>query len=67
MLDEILLESRREFFTEHGHRFFDLKRTGRLNVLIGVKPNWKSYHDLWPLPQKELTLNPNMNPQNTGY
>jgi len=67
IIDEILLESRREFFTEHGHRFFDLKRTGRLNVLIGIKPNWKNYHNLWPLPQKELTLNPNMNPQNTGY
>lgn len=67
IVDEILLESRKEFFCEHGHRFFDLKRNGRLNTLVGIKVNWKDFHSLWPLPQKELTLNPNMNPQNTGY
>jgi hypothetical protein len=67
LLNEIVLENRKEFFTEMGHRFLDLKRTNRLNTLITVKPNWKSYHDLWPLPQQELLLNPNLNPQNTGY
>ncbi|MCT2561824.1 RagB/SusD family nutrient uptake outer membrane protein [Chryseobacterium herbae] len=67
LLDEILLENRKEFFTEMGHRFLDLKRTNRLNSLITIKPNWKSYHDLWPVPQQELLLNSNLNPQNTGY
>lgn len=67
LLNEIILENRKEFFTEMGHRFFDLKRTNRLNTLITVKPNWKSYHNLWPLPQQELLLNSNLNPQNTGY
>lgn len=67
LLDEIVLENRKEFFTEMGHRFFDLKRTHRLNTLIGVKPNWKSYHDLWPIPQQELLLNANLKPQNNGY
>ncbi len=67
LLDEILLENRKEFFTEMGHRFLDLKRFDRLNNLLSVKPNWKSYHRLWPLPQKELLLNPNLNPQNAGY
>ncbi|ALR29250.1 glycan metabolism protein RagB [Chryseobacterium sp. IHB B 17019] len=67
LLNEILLENRREFFTEMGHRFFDLKRTGQLQSLIPVKINWKSHHELWPLPQKELQLNPNLNPQNSGY
>lgn len=67
LLNEILLENRKEFFTEMGHRFLDLKRTNRLNTLITVKPNWKSYHNLWPLPQQELLLNSNLNPQNTGY
>ncbi|WP_431609253.1 RagB/SusD family nutrient uptake outer membrane protein [Chryseobacterium sp. 'Rf worker isolate 10'] len=67
MLTEILLENRREFFTEMGHRFLDLKRLDHLGDLITVKPYWKSYHGLWPLPQQELLLNPNLNPQNTGY
>ncbi|MBF6643920.1 MULTISPECIES: RagB/SusD family nutrient uptake outer membrane protein [Chryseobacterium] len=60
-------EKRREFFTEHGIRFFDLKRWGVLDQLNAVKPNWKSYHSSWPLPQKELLVNPKLNPQNTGY
>lgn len=60
-------EKRREFFTEHGIRFFDLKRWGLLDQLVIVKPNWKNFHSNWPLPQKELLLNPKLNPQNTGY
>ncbi|MEA1848428.1 RagB/SusD family nutrient uptake outer membrane protein [Chryseobacterium sp. MHB01] len=64
---ELREEKRREFFVEHGIRFFDLKRWGLLDQLIPVKPNWKNYHAQWPLPQKELLLNPNLNPQNTGY
>lgn len=67
LLNEIILEDRKEFFTEMGHRFFDLKRMNRLNDLLPIKANWKSYNILWPLPQKELLLNPNLNPQNTGY
>lgn len=67
LLDEILNENRKEFFTEMGHRFFDLKRFGKLNTLQQTKPNWKDYHRLWPIPQKELLLNPQMNPQNFGY
>ncbi|WP_160139625.1 RagB/SusD family nutrient uptake outer membrane protein [Chryseobacterium sp. c4a] len=67
LLNEILLEDRKEFFTEMGHRFLDLKRFDRLNGLSAVKPNWQNFHRVWPLPQKELLLNPNMNPQNTGY
>ena len=50
-----------------GKRFFDLKRAGKLNELLPAKPNWKPFHQLWPVPQKELLLNPAMNPQNTGY
>ena len=64
---ELREEKRREFFVEHGIRFCDLKRWGLLDQLIPVKPNWTSYHAQWPIPQKELLLNPNLNPQNTGY
>ncbi len=67
LLSEILSEDRKEFFTEMGHRFLDLKRFNQLSILNLVKPNWKTYHQLWPLPQKELLLNSNLNPQNTGY
>lgn len=65
--NELLAEKRREFFTESGHRFLDLKRWGRLDELKAVKPEWEDYKKVWPLPQSELLLNPNLYPQNTGY
>src|SRR5690606_31457577 len=64
---EILAEYRREFFTEMGQRFFTLKRMGRLNDLMTTKPNWKQRDARWPIPQKELLLNPALKPQNDGY
>jgi hypothetical protein len=67
LLDEVILESRKEFFAEMGHRFLDLKRMNRLNVLANAKPNWMAFHALWPIPQKELLLNTNLNPQNKDY
>ncbi|TXF78847.1 RagB/SusD family nutrient uptake outer membrane protein [Chryseobacterium sp.] len=67
LLNEILNENRKEFFTERGIRFLTLKRAGRLNDLSAVKPNWKSWHIHWPVPVSELLLNPNLNPQNDGY
>lgn len=67
LLNEIIAENRREFFAEKGNRFLTLKRNDRLNILGGVKPNWKPYHQVWPLPLSDILLNPNLNPQNTGY
>ena len=67
VLNEILLENRKEFFVEMGHRFLDLKRAGRLNDLKNTKLNWKDEFRLWPVPQKEILLNPNLKPQNNGY
>lgn len=68
ILAAILRERRVEFFTESGHRFFDLKRAAALNnVLTSVKPGWSSNEALFPLPESELLLNPNMLPQNPGY
>jgi len=66
-MNELLAEKRREFFTESGHRFLDLKRLGRLNELSDVKPNWEEYKSAWPLPQNEMLLNANLKPQNQGY
>ena len=64
---ELLAEKRREFFTEFGHRFFDLKRLGQLDELLATKPNWEDYKSVWPLPQSEMLLNTNLNPQNSNY
>ncbi|MFY1047508.1 RagB/SusD family nutrient uptake outer membrane protein [Chryseobacterium sp. GP-SGM7] len=66
-LEELLKEKRREFFAEQGLRFFDLKRNNQLQSLSTVKPNWQQYFKVWPIPQNELILNPNLNPQNDGY
>lgn len=67
LLSEILNENRKEFFTETGHRFFDLKRMNQLQQLTPTKLNWKPDHQLWPIPERELLLNPNLKPQNNGY
>jgi hypothetical protein len=68
ILAAILRERRVEFFTEHGHRFFDLKRLGMLGqVLSGVKPGWQAADALLPIPENDLRLNPNLSPQNPGY
>lgn len=68
LLTAIIHERRVELFTEHGHRFFDLKRTNKLDAVLGpVKPGWNATDALLPLPQKELVANPNLQPQNPGY
>lgn len=70
--DEIIMDifnqRRFELFTEFGQRFFDLKRTGKLDQTLSVsKTGWNTTDTLWPLPALELNSNPNLNPQNSGY
>jgi hypothetical protein len=68
IIDAVLKERRLELFTEFGHRFFDLKRTERLDqVLSPLKPQWNTNDRLLPIPQTELSVNPNLKPQNAGY
>jgi starch-binding outer membrane protein, SusD/RagB family len=68
ILDAIITERRVELFAESGHRFFDLKRTGRLDQVLQVtKPGWNTEDAYMPIPDNELQLNPNMAPQNPGY
>ncbi|MGL4585183.1 MAG: RagB/SusD family nutrient uptake outer membrane protein [Flavobacterium sp.] len=64
---EFLQEMYREFFTENGHRFNTLKRLNQLSQIKEVKPNWKEYNSLFPIPEKQLLINTNLNPQNNGY
>jgi hypothetical protein len=68
ILDAILLERKWEFFTEQGHRFFDLKRLNKIDeALSGFKEGWEGTDRLLPIPQSELSANPNLRPQNPGY
>jgi hypothetical protein len=67
ILEAILQERRLEFFTELGHRFFDLKRFEKLDSVLSGKPGWNSNDKFLPLPQSELLVNPFLRPQNSGY
>jgi len=62
-------ERRFELFTEWGHRWMDLKRTGRIDaVLSAIKLNWQPTDKLFPIPQTEIDMNPNLRgQQNAGY
>lgn len=64
----VLHERQVEFFTEGAHRFFDLKRTGRIDAVMSTdKPTyWKSTAALYPIPSTERQRNPNLS-QNLGY
>jgi hypothetical protein len=63
----VLQERKFELFTEHGHRFFDLKRTGSLDATLSTfKPGWNTTDQAWPIAETELLANPNLT-QNPGY
>lgn len=67
ILSAIEKERRSELFTEMGHRWFDLKRTGRIDAVLGVlKPTWKPTAKLWPIPLTQLNRNQIL-VQNPGY
>lgn len=67
ILSAVQQERKFELFAEWGHRWLDLKRTGTADAILGpLKPNWQATDKLYPLPQSELLLNPNLS-QNPGY
>jgi starch-binding outer membrane protein, SusD/RagB family len=73
LYNAILHERQVELFTEWGHRWFDLKRTGKLEeVMKLVTPmkasgaSWRSYQQLYPIPQADLNKAPYLM-QNDGY
>lgn len=68
LLDAIEAERRIELMFEWGHRWFDLKRTGRVNtVMAALKPaTWQPTDSLWPIPAGQLAANPFLT-QNPGY
>lgn len=64
---ELLDEREREFFTEWGHRWLDLKRNKLLDATLSpIKPNWKKDAALFPIPVNQLNTNTNLK-QNPGY
>jgi len=68
LLDLIALERQREFFAENGHRWLDLKRTGKLDETLSVLSDkiWKTTDNLYPIPEPAIRSNPFLN-QNSGY
>lgn len=61
VLDAIDQERRAELFVEWGHRWFDLKRAGKIDAVLGaVKPDWQSNDALFPIAQAEIVTNPNL-------
>jgi hypothetical protein len=69
LIEVILHERQVELFTEWGHRWFDLKRSELIDVVIGdFKSNWNFTDALFPIPEIQIQNDPAMkNDQNEGY
>jgi len=68
LLDLIALERERELFGEFGHRWFDLKRTGTIDQVLGATAGkiWATTDSLYPIPEQARRSNPFLT-QNLGY
>ncbi len=68
LLTAIEQERVAELFTEWGHRWFDLKRTNRIDAVLSEKKGerWQSTDALYPIPFREILNNRNLD-QNIGY
>lgn len=69
MLAAVAQERKIELFVEWGHRFFDLKRTGKAIVVLSAMPEKQGITTdglLFPIPPNEILANSNLT-QNPGY
>lgn len=71
LLTLILHERQTELFTEWGHRWLDLKRTGQVDATMSiVTPKkggvWNTNWKLYPIPLSEILIDKNL-VQNPGY
>jgi hypothetical protein len=71
LLAAIAKERRTELFSEMGHRFFDLKRTGAIDAVMAVEAPlkagaWSAQRQVWPIPTADIIANPNLT-QTPGY
>lgn len=70
LLDAVAKEWQMEMFTEWGHRWLNLKRTGKAREVLSaipIKQPWEGdYQLLYPIPQESI-LNGSGIKQNVGY
>jgi hypothetical protein len=71
LIDKVFHERQVELFTEWGHRWLDLKRTGKVNSTMGIEAplkggSWETTDQFYPIPTSELITNPNLT-QTEGY
>ena len=67
LLNAVYHERQVELFVEWGHRWFDLKRTGKADSVLSVlKTDWQGTDELFPIPQSEIANDPRLS-QNPGY
>ncbi|WP_343690162.1 RagB/SusD family nutrient uptake outer membrane protein [Chitinophaga sp.] len=67
LLTAILHERQVEMAFEWGNRWYDLKRTGTIDAVLGAeKTSWKPYAALLPIPATQLSANAALK-QNDGY
>lgn len=69
----ILHERKSELFSEWGHRWLDLKRTGQVDSIMNIQTPlkvgaglWQSFQQWYPLPADQIQINANL-VQNEGY
>ncbi len=66
ILELVMEERKKELFAEWGHRWFDLKRTGKADEVLSKKIFWELTDVIYPIPEQERMKNPNLT-QNSGY
>ena len=67
LLTAIALENRKEFFCEQAYRWYNLKRTGEADAVLGaLKTSYTPKSKLLPIPQAAIDANYNLT-QNPGY
>jgi hypothetical protein len=69
IIEAVQQERRLELFAEGGHRWLDLKRLGNARTVLSVVDgkDWQDTDLFYPIPQSEIDINPNLQPQNDGY
>lgn len=71
LIEKILHERQVELFTELGHRWLDLKRTGKVDAVMTIETlkkggAWNNFQQLYPIHLLDIQRNPNLK-QNVGY
>lgn len=76
---QTIQDERKWEFAYEGLRYFDIRRWGIAEKVINAIKSDEKYdfgstklfiapnHDLWPLPQRAIDVNPNLLPNNPGY